>query len=62
VIGAAQGYYPPWALRGACLLLLVANGFNIAADLAGMAEVTELLSGLPHAWLIPMLSPPLAVG
>ena len=61
MIGAAQGYYPPWALRDACLLLLVANGFNIAADLAGMAKVTELLSGLPHAWLIPMLSPPLAV-
>jgi hypothetical protein len=41
VIGAAQGYYPRWALGGAPLLLLVADGFNIAAELAGMAKVTE---------------------
>src|SRR5262252_10414568 len=35
--GAIRGRYPRPFLYGACLLLLVANVFNIAADLAGMA-------------------------
>jgi Mn2+/Fe2+ NRAMP family transporter len=54
VIGAARGLCPVWTLVGACGLLLVANGLNIGADLAGMAEVTEMLTGLPHAFLIPV--------
>jgi NRAMP (natural resistance-associated macrophage protein)-like metal ion transporter len=36
----------------ACLLLLVANVVNVAADLGGMAAAVELLSGLPSLWLI----------
>ncbi len=42
VIGAARGHVARWVLALACILLLLANGFNIGADLAGMAEVTEL--------------------
>jgi len=32
---------------GACFILLVANIFNIAADLGGMAEAAAMLTGLP---------------
>ncbi len=53
LIGAARGYCPRLVLLGACGLLLLANGFNVGADLAGMAELTEMLVGIPHAWLIP---------
>lgn len=31
---------------GACLLLIIANLFNIGADLAGMGEVTAMLTGV----------------
>ena len=45
-------FYPRWVLWIACLLLLVANVVNIAADLAGMAEALELVTGLNrHVWL-----------
>jgi NRAMP (natural resistance-associated macrophage protein)-like metal ion transporter len=46
-------HYSARLLWFACLLLLVANVINIAADLGGMAEAVELLSGLPSLWLIP---------
>src|SRR5690242_17808741 len=42
-IGAA---FPPIVLRGVVLLLLVANILNIAADVAAMGEVGELVTGL----------------
>ena len=41
-------------LRGACSLLIVANVVNIGADLGGMAEATELVTGLNHRVLIPV--------
>jgi Mn2+/Fe2+ NRAMP family transporter len=37
--------FPPVVLRGVVLLLLVANTLNIAADVAAMGEVAELISG-----------------
>ncbi len=46
--------YSRWVLWGACLLLIVANVINIAADLGGMAEATEMVTGLPSAWLTPV--------
>ncbi len=45
--GALRGHYPRAFLYAACLLLLVANVFNISADLAGMADVTAMLTGIP---------------
>jgi NRAMP (natural resistance-associated macrophage protein)-like metal ion transporter len=45
--------YSRWVLWGACLLLVVANVINIAADLGGMAEATEMVTGLPSEWLTP---------
>lgn len=43
--------YPRWVLAFACLLLAVANTINIGADLSGMAESMEMLTGVPSpAW------------
>src|SRR2546422_585402 len=47
--GAVGRHYPRPLLLSACLMLLVANVFNIAADLGGMAEAAAMLTGLP-AW------------
>jgi NRAMP (natural resistance-associated macrophage protein)-like metal ion transporter len=38
--------FPPSVLGGVILLLLVANTLNIAADVAAMGEVAELVTGL----------------
>jgi NRAMP (natural resistance-associated macrophage protein)-like metal ion transporter len=38
--------FPAWLLRVFILALLVANTINIAADLAGMADAAEMLSGV----------------
>jgi NRAMP (natural resistance-associated macrophage protein)-like metal ion transporter len=44
--------YPRWVLWGACLILVVANVINIGADLGGMAEATELITGIrPLVWI-----------
>jgi len=53
--GAIRGHYPRPLLYGACLLLLVANVFNIAADLAGMADATGMLIGVPSLASIPVI-------
>ena len=37
--------FPPYILYGSVLLLIIANTFNIAADMASMGEVTELVTG-----------------
>jgi NRAMP (natural resistance-associated macrophage protein)-like metal ion transporter len=50
--GAMRQHYPRWFLYGACVLLLAANIFNIAADLAGMADGAEMLTGVASgAWI-----------
>jgi NRAMP (natural resistance-associated macrophage protein)-like metal ion transporter len=48
--------YPRWVLWGACLLLLVANVINIAADLGGMADATRMVTGIPAMWLTPLFA------
>lgn len=47
-------HYPRPLLYAACLLLLVANVFNIGADLGGMAEAAEMLTGLPRLVWVPI--------
>src|SRR6266849_4255746 len=51
--GTIRRHYPRPFLYVACLLLLVANVFNIAADLAGMADATRLLTGVPSLVSVP---------
>ncbi len=41
-----KAHYPPLVVETAVLLLFVANAINIAADVAAMGEVGELLTGL----------------
>lgn len=40
--------YPRWVLWAACAVLIIANVFNIGADLGGMAEATEMMIGVPR--------------
>jgi NRAMP (natural resistance-associated macrophage protein)-like metal ion transporter len=54
--------YPPWVLWPACLLVVVANVFNIGADLGGMADAMQMVTGIRSyfwtpifAWLIAVL-------
>jgi NRAMP (natural resistance-associated macrophage protein)-like metal ion transporter len=49
---AVRMYYPRWVLWGACSILVVANVINIGADLGGMAEATQLITGIrPLIWI-----------
>ena len=48
--------YSRGVLWGACLLLIVANVINIAADLGGMAEATEMVTGIPSRWMTPVFA------
>src|ERR1700675_2963178 len=49
---AVRSNYPRWVLWGACSILVVANVINIGADLGGMAEATELVTGIrPPVWI-----------
>jgi NRAMP (natural resistance-associated macrophage protein)-like metal ion transporter len=51
---AVRIYYPRWVLWGACSILVVANVINIGADLGGMAEATQLMTGIRSLIWIPV--------
>jgi len=51
---AVRTYYPRWVLWGACSLLVIANVINIGADLGGMAEATQLMTGIRSLIWIPV--------
>ena len=53
--GVIRVRYPRWILWSACALLLVANIVNIAADLGGMADVTQLLTGVRSLYWTPAI-------
>src|ERR1700722_6952219 len=44
--GVIRRRYSKWVLWGACSLLIVANVVNIAADLGGMGDATQMLTGI----------------
>jgi NRAMP (natural resistance-associated macrophage protein)-like metal ion transporter len=52
--GVLRRYYPRWVLWSACALLIVANVFNIGADLGGMAEATEMMTGIKSYYWTPL--------
>ena len=56
LVAAISRHYPRPLLYVACALLLVANVFNIAADLAGMGGVTHMLTGVPTVVAVPVLA------
>jgi NRAMP (natural resistance-associated macrophage protein)-like metal ion transporter len=52
--GVIRRRYSRWVLWSACTLLVVANVINIAADLGGMAEATQMVTGAPVALSVPV--------
>ncbi len=54
--GAIRSRYSPFVLWPACLLLLVANVFNIGADLGGMASGMSMVTGIPAYWWTPFFA------
>lgn len=52
--GVVRRTYPRPVLWGACALLIVANVFNIGADLGGMAEATEMMTGIKSYYWTPV--------
>jgi NRAMP (natural resistance-associated macrophage protein)-like metal ion transporter len=51
--GAIRSRYPRWVLWPACLLLIVANVFNIGADLGGMADAMHMVTGVrSYFWTV----------
>lgn len=50
--GVIRLRYPPYVLWASCLLLMVANVFNIGADLGGMAATMQMMTGITQfVWL-----------
>lgn len=54
--GVIRRRYPKWVLLGACILLAVANTVNIGADLGGMAEAMEMMTGLSSFVWLPLFA------
>src|SRR5581483_4944954 len=52
--GVVRRRYPPLVVWAACVLLATANIFNIGADLGGMAEATEMVTGIDSRMLVPL--------
>lgn len=52
--GVVRRFYPRWVLWSACAVLIVANVFNIGADLGGMAEATSMMTGIPSFFWTPL--------
>src|SRR5579862_7340046 len=51
---AVRDRYPRWVLWGACSILVVANVINIGADLGGMGEATQLITGISPLICVPI--------
>ena len=54
--GAIRLRYSRWVLWPACVLLIVANVFNIGADLGGMANVMEMGTGIRSYYWTPFFA------
>jgi NRAMP (natural resistance-associated macrophage protein)-like metal ion transporter len=48
--------YPRWVLWFACGLVIVANVFNIGADLGGMADAMQMITGIPAYFWTPFFA------
>jgi NRAMP (natural resistance-associated macrophage protein)-like metal ion transporter len=54
--GVIRKRYPPWVLWLACVLLIVANIFNIGADLGGMGDAMHMVTGIAAYWWTPFFT------
>ena len=52
--GVVRRRYSKSVLWSACALLIVANVINIAADLGGMADATQMITGIPSLFWTPL--------
>jgi NRAMP (natural resistance-associated macrophage protein)-like metal ion transporter len=52
--GVVRRRYSKWILWSACSLLIAANVINIAADLGGMADATQMLTGVNSLVWLPL--------
>jgi NRAMP (natural resistance-associated macrophage protein)-like metal ion transporter len=52
--GVIRRRYPRWVLWTACALLVTANTVNIGADLGGMANVSEMVTGIRSVYWTPV--------
>lgn len=59
--GVIRRRYPRWILWPASALLIVANVFNIGADLGGMAATSQMVTGIPAYYFTPLYAGVLAV-
>ena len=50
--GNLKQRFPRWLLLAIVVALLIANTINIAADLAGMADASSMLSGINSRWFV----------
>jgi len=48
--------YPRWVLWSACALVVIANVFNIGADLGGMAEAMQMVTGVHSYYWTPLFA------
>ena len=48
--------HPRWVLWLACSLVIIANIFNIGADLGGMADAMQMMSGIPAYYWTPFFA------
>jgi NRAMP (natural resistance-associated macrophage protein)-like metal ion transporter len=54
--GVIRARYPPWVLWLACALLVVANVFNIGADLGGMGDAMQMVIGVHSYYWTPFFA------
>src|SRR5246127_2222549 len=52
--GVIRRRYSAWVLWGSCVLLVVTNVINIAADLGGMSAATAMVTGIPQEVWVPL--------
>ncbi len=54
--GGIRLRYSAWVLWPACLILIVANTFNIGADLGGMADAMQMVTGVNAYFWTPVFA------
>ncbi len=59
--GALKDKFPKWLVASVAIALLVANTINVGADLSGMADAAEMLTGLNSHYFVVLFGIVIAV-
>jgi len=54
--GVIRRRYPRWVLWSSCGILLIANVFNIGADLGGMGDALQMMTGISSYFWGPLIA------